>query len=127
MSVRQYILFLLYGTVISWCAWLITLFSIDPATASVVGLSAFHLSFFAAITGTVSTLSTVVRVNRKTPYTLEGLVKVSLRQGLFIALLVEISLIFMHNEWLTWWSVLLLVLIFGFLEALFLSAAHKQA
>ncbi len=127
MSVRQYILFLLYGTAISWCAWLITLFSIDPVTASGIGLLAFHLTLFASLTGTVSAISTIVRVRRKTPYTLEGLVKISLRQGIFIAVLLELTLFLMHNSWLTWWSAILLILLVGLLESIFLSLAHKPA
>jgi Ca2+/Na+ antiporter len=127
MSVRQYILFLLYGTAISWCAWLITLFSIDPVTASGVGQAAFHLTLFAGLTGTVSAISTIVRVRRKNPYTLENLVKISLRQGLFIAVLLELTLLLMHNGWLTWWSAILLIVLIGLLESIFLSLAHKKA
>jgi len=127
MTVRQYILFLLYGTAISWCAWLITLFSIDPVTASGIGLLAFHLTLFAGLTGTVSAISTVVRTKRKTHYTLETLVKTSLRQGLFIAILIELSLILLHQNWLTWWSALLLIILIGLLESVFLSLSHKPA
>ncbi|MBT4857333.1 hypothetical protein HON52_04085 [Candidatus Uhrbacteria bacterium] len=127
MSVRHYILFLLYGTAISWCAWLITLFSIDPATASTIGQAAFHLTLFTAITGTVSSVSTMVRVRRKTQYKLEDLVKISLRQGLFIAILLELTLLLMHNSWLTWWSAILIILLIGLLESIFLSLSHKPA
>ena len=124
---RQYILFLLYGTAISWCAWLITLFSIDPVTASTIGHAAFHLTLFAGIIGTVSTISTIMRTRRKSHYTLENLVKTSLRQGLFIGVLIELSLVLLHNQWLTWWSALLLIISIGLLESVFLSLAHKPA
>jgi len=126
MTVRQYILFLLYGTAISWCAWLITLFSIDPVTASLIGQTAFHLTFFAGITGSVSALSTIIRTRKKSHYTLESLVKTSLRQGFFIAVLIELSLVLLHNGWLTWWSALLLIILIGLLESIFLSFSHKS-
>lgn len=132
MSVKQYLLFLTSGTAIAICAWLIVLISINPVTAGSFGFLAFYITLFVSLIGVFAALATLIRIKRKKQPTVESIIKVSLRQGLLLAILVEGSLILLALEYLTTVTLLVLVLAISILEFLFLSMEsgsreHKQS
>ncbi len=129
MSVKQYILFLASGTAIAVCAWFIVLISINPVTAGPFGFLAFYITLFVALIGIFATLATLVRMRRKKHPTVESMIKVSLRQGIFLAILVESALILLAKGYLTTVTLLIIIIVIAILEFLFLSienAAHKR-
>jgi len=126
MSVRQYILFLASGTAIAVCAWFIVLISINPVTAGAFGFLSFHITLFVALIGVFATLATLIRVRRKKHPSVESMIKVSLRQGLFLSILVEGALILLSKGYLTTISLLIFILVISILEFLFLSVESKS-
>lgn len=127
MNLRQYILILSFGSAIALCAWLIVLINIDPVTAGLLAYAMFYATLFAALTGVFTTIATLFRSLRKKRESVELTIKTSFRQGAFLALLIELSLYLIQRGSLSWWVLLLIILILGFVEFSFLSRSHKTA
>ncbi|EKD47152.1 MAG: hypothetical protein ACD_66C00196G0002 [uncultured bacterium] len=130
MSVKQYILFLASGTALTACAWFIVLISINPVSSGVFGFLAFYVALFLALMGFFSTIATILRIIRKKHVTTEAMIKVSLRQGLLLAILFEGALILVSKGYLSIPLLLLLILIISIIEFIALSfetGSHKSS
>ncbi|MBU4315246.1 hypothetical protein KJ673_02465 [Patescibacteria group bacterium] len=122
MSLKQYILFLASGTAITFCAWLIVLISINPATTGAFGFLAFYLTLFVTLIGFLATLATLIRIIRKKHTTIESMMRISLRQGILFAILLETSLILLSKGYFSTMVLLLLILTISIIEFISLSA-----
>lgn len=130
MSVKQYLLFLASGTAIAVCAWFIVLISINPVTAGAFGFLAFYVTLFVALIGVFTTLATILRMQRKKHPTVESMIKVSLRQGVLLAILVQGALIMLSKGLLSISVLLIIILVISIIEFLFLSieaGAHRHS
>lgn len=94
-------------------------FTIDPFTAGWVGMLFFYFSLFLSSGGTFVFLSFFLR-RRLHPQELPGiLIKVSLRQGFLLALVLDAALYFLSKNMLRWWNGIFLVLIVLAIEIFF--------
>lgn len=121
MSLKRYLFLMALSTLLCWLAWITVLFYIDPETAGTTGLICFYFSLFFSFLGTFSLLSLGLRLvlqKEKMPFQLVG---ISLRQALWLAILVTLSLALMGEDLFTWWAAILLVLALLILEAFFLT------
>jgi len=108
-------------TLVCWAAFLTVLVRIDPNSGGVIGLLLFFVSLFFSLWGTLSLLGFGIRfmIMRNTvPFRYIG---VSLRQALWFAILIDLSLFLVSQELLVWWMSLLLVLGLVILEGFFLA------
>lgn len=121
MSLKQYLIFLAFGTSIAFTAWFIVLLSINPVTSGIFGFLAFYLTLFIMLIGLFSTVATIIRIFRKKHITVESMIGTSLRQGILFATLFEISLILLSHEYLSIPILLLLILLISIIEFLFIS------
>ena len=112
---------LLFGlslaALLSITSLLIILFRVSPLTAPTQAIPAFFLSLFL----TVSTLGTFAFLGlwKLLPthnWDSGKIVSVSLREGIFLAFIAIILVAFFLFELLTWWIVLLVLLVFGLIE-----------
>lgn len=120
MSLKRYLFLMALSTLLCWLAWVTVLFYIDPETAGTTGLFCFYFSLFFAFLGTFSLLSLGLRLvwqKDKMPFQLVG---ISLRQALWLAILVTLSLVLMGESLFTWWAAGLLIAALLILEAFFL-------
>lgn len=126
MTLRQYIFFLLLGTVIAGAAWFMVLTNIDPASASGIAFAIFYLTLFIAVSGFFTSLGTIARslVYKKRP--VEEIVTVSLRQGILLAALIVTALILLSVQLLVWWTLLISVVVVALIEFTFLSIKSKN-
>jgi len=79
--------------------------------------------------GIFASLATLVRMKRKKHSTVESVIKVSLRQGVFLSILVEGALILLALGYLTTVTLLIFILAISILEFIFLSiegSAHRH-
>lgn len=95
----------------------IILLRVSPLTAPVQAIPAFFLSLFLSI----STLGSLVLLAlwRWLPthsWDAGKIMSVAIRQGVFLALVVIILVVFHLWELLTWWIALLIFLVFGLIE-----------
>ena len=96
MTLRDFLLAVAGVTIISWLAWVTALLYIDPSDSGVVGITVFYISLFLSLVGTFSLAGLGVRVAAKR-LNQENMVAFrfvspSIRQSLWFALLVVVSL-----------------------------------
>lgn len=121
MSLKRYLATMAMTTLVCWGAFVVVLFRIDPETGGSLALTLFFLSLFFALWGTLSLSGFFVRyiMQRSTvPFKHIG---VSLRQALWFAILVCLTLFLVSQELLVWWMSLFLVVGLTVLEGFFIS------
>ncbi len=126
---RRFLIFLSVAFGISFAAWLIVLFRLDPCkvpgesgceelSSLAIGLS--FISLFFALTSVFALAGYVLRRIFQEEYTFDQM-KIALRQGVFLACLSIGSLGLLVFGVLTWWSGLLFLAFIVLLEMYFLS------
>ncbi|MCH7492878.1 hypothetical protein IID19_04830 [Patescibacteria group bacterium] len=121
MSLKKYLLFMTSATLISWIAWLVVLFYINPVESGVIGFVFFYVSMFFALIGTFSLIGFFGRVwFTKEPIIFRHL-GISTRQSLWFAILIVGTLLLQSADLYRWWSISLLIIFLTLLEFFFLS------
>lgn len=109
------------ASVLSWGAWVLVIYSIDPLQAGLPALVLFYLTLSMGMVGVLTLLGVVYRV-----YVLkrQGVVlrevRVAFRHALFLAFGAVLSLILSRQGYFQWWTVVTLVAGMSVIEYLFL-------
>lgn len=117
---------MLLATAICWFSWLTVLFYIDPGIAGNIGFICFYSSLFFSLLGTFSLSGLFFRLifmKNELPYKHIG---ISLRQSLWFAIIVNLSLILLGEKLFTWWSAGLLIIGLIVLEGFFLIQKYNN-
>jgi hypothetical protein len=93
MSIKQYIIFLSSGTILAAFALMIVIININPSTSGFFGFFSFYSTLFITLMGFFATIATLIRIYRKKHSTIEIMIHTSLRRGLLLSALIEISLV----------------------------------
>lgn len=120
MSLVKYLLIMALGTIFSWAAWVIVLFYIDPFSTGWLGLFSFYASLFCGLLGLLSLLGFALRLvihRQEPPFRFIG---IAMRQALWLAILVVLTLFLMAEKLWNIWTSVLLFGCFIFLETFFL-------
>ena len=104
-----------------WIAWVLVLLNIDPFVSGFIGLASFYVSLFLGLLGTFAILGFLARRAFSRDTIAFHHIGVSMRQGLFFALVVIGTLLLRGTGLYTWWSVVFLVAGFTLLEYFFLT------
>lgn len=126
MSLLRYLVIMAMATLFSWAAWIVVLFYIDPFTTGTLGLFSFYTSLFCGILGLLSLLGFAVRLalhRQEPPFRFIG---VSLRQALWLAIVVVLSLFLIAEKLWNIWTSLLLFVFLIFLEIFFLLKTRSR-
>lgn len=121
MTLKRYLIMMAVTTLICWLAFLVVLFRIDPDTGGTIALALFFISLFFALWGTLSLIGFGVRFLLQREIVPFKFIGVSLRQALWFAVLVCLSLLLVSQELFVWWMAILLVGGFTVLEGFFMS------
>lgn len=127
MTLRQYLMFLGFGTAVALAAVCIVLFGIDPATAGAGALIAFYITLGAAMIGVLTIVGTSIRVARHKEEDVGHAVARSLRQGVFLSALLLISLYLSSRGMLTMLTAILLILLVTLVEFFFLASKKEHS
>lgn len=122
MTLRQYLLALSFGTVAAIAAAAIILLMIDPVTASLLAFATLYVTVGAALIGLLTIIGTLWRVHSNKTGDVGDAVARSLRQGVFLSVLVLVALFLSSHGFLTIWTALLLVVFVTLVEFFFLAA-----
>ncbi len=125
MSLQRFLISVASVTIVSWAAWLTVLFYIDPELSGLVGIFVFYASLFFSLLGSFALLGLGVRVlikriRHRTTVTFR-LVTPSIRQAIWFALLVIISLMLFSKNVFNLWSVGMLLIGLIVLEGFYLT------
>lgn len=126
MNLRQYLIVMAMGTAVAISAWCIVLIAMNPLTSGPLALVAFYVTLSLGLLGLFTILGTVIRTLRFPHRDVGGMVNRSLRQGLFLTLLMVGSLYLMTQGMLSTLTLFIAVLALGFLEFFFLVSSKTE-
>lgn len=121
MTLTKYLIYMALGTALSWGGWLVVINKMNPMEAGVPGFVFFYLTLLFALTGSLSIFGFLVRKFLVKGELAFRQVAVSFRQAILFSALVAGSLFLQSQKLLTWWNVILFILLLTVLEFLFIS------
>lgn len=123
MTLKEFIIWMFFGTLICWAAFGIILYTTNPFEAGTVAFIFFYISMILALTGslTLAGLFTRVFILKRDDFVARR-VMASFRQGIFLAVAFSAGLLLMSKGLITWWNITLFVLGISLLEFFFISS-----
>lgn len=121
MSFRSYLIFMTLATLVAWSAWVVVLHAIDPTQSGWLGFLLFYFTFSIALFGSLALLGIAVRFWLKQSALSVRITIKAFRQSLLFTALFVVSLLLFSQGWFRWWMMLLVLLIVGFIELVFVS------
>lgn len=119
ISHSRYITFIAISGLFAWLGWALVLTNLSPFGNLPLALSFFFITLFIALTSTFSVVGFYFRLWLLKNEIFYKHINVALRQGVFLSLIAVFCLVFQMVRVLTWWSGLLLVVVFVLLELYF--------
>lgn len=122
MPRRSFVISVIIATLLSWAAWVVVINRLGPySNDRMLALVLFFVSFFFAITGTLTLIGYGLRVYFHRNEIFFSHIGTSLRQGILLAVFVCFCLLFQMYRVFTWWNAGLLFLSLALIEVFFLS------
>ncbi len=121
MTHHKYISIIAGAGSLAWISWLLVINKLSPFETMGLALSFFFLTFFIALSCTFTVIGFYFRVWLFKNEIFYKHINVALRQGVFLGMITILCLVFQMLRVLTWWSGLLLIVIFLLLESYFSS------
>jgi hypothetical protein len=121
MTQRSYLFFVFINTFINSLLWVLTLLYINPEKSGIMGLVFFYASLFFALFGIIYFLSYFSHAKFFKWTSVSKNIQVSTRQSLLFSSLFIGCLILQAQNLLTWYNVLLFIVILTLVEFLFIS------
>ena len=118
MTLRQYLFLMSLGTLTCVTAWIFLLFNVDPTNTDTISFIFFYASLFLSLLGIISVVSLWIKVKfLKSEEVVFRHVKRTFRQGAISASLVILLLVLQQFQFLTWWNLIILVILGILIEA----------
>lgn len=127
MNFKQYLSLMAIGTGVALLSWVIVLTAIDPVTAGAPAKLAFYVTFFISSVGIFSLFGALVRVlilHKEAVVARE--VARAFRQGILFSSIILLSLVLAAFDYLRWWTILLVIMLFACIELFFLTAGRRD-
>jgi hypothetical protein len=118
MTLKRYLLLMFLATLLCWLALASVMFYINPSEAGIIGFVLFYVSLFLSLVGTFSLVGFILRVWLTTVPIFKQVI-ISFRQGVLFAVFVSLSLAMQSQGYLTWWLVIILLVLLAFVEYIF--------
>lgn len=126
MNLRQYLIVMSIGTAVAISAWCVVLIAMNPLTSGALAQVVFYVTLALGLSGLFTILGTVIRTLRFPHREIGGMVNRSLRQGVFLTILVVGSLYLMTQGMLSTLTLFIAILALGFLEFFFLVSSRDE-
>lgn len=127
MSFRAYILLMVVGTLVAWLGWGIVLWNVNPKEAGGLGFGLFFLTLLMGLVGAITLFGLLVRlVVMKRHELVIREVKTSFRHAVILSIVSIVSLVFSAQGWLSWWVLIVFIVVAGALEYVSLLIQHSR-
>lgn len=126
MTLHKYLLLMGMASLVCWLAFLLVVFYMNPYSAGFVAVGFFYVSLFLSIVGSFAVLGFIVRRKFLQGELIFRQVAVTFRQAFWFGLFAVVSLWLQHAKLLTWYNLLLLILVLAVLEFFFLSTNRTR-
>ena len=126
MTIRQYSIFMILGTVLCWAAWALVLIYLDPTSAGWLGFGFFYGSLYLALLGTFSLIGMWLRLYLIKYDAVFRQISIAFRQAFFFSFLVIASLFLQSKGIFTWWNMLLLVAALTLIEFAIIALKRRE-
>ena len=126
MNLRQYLIAMSMGTAVAVSAWCVVLIAMNPLTSGPLALAAFYVTLSLGLAGAFSIIGTMVRAYRFPEREVGSIVNRSLRQAVFLTILLIGSLYLMTQGLFSTLTLFIAVVALGFLEFFFLMSSKDE-
>jgi hypothetical protein len=127
MSFRLFLIIMSSATIVAWIAWVVVIHAIDPTRAGLLGFILFFTTLISAMIGTLTVLGVLGRIWMKHDELMVTISTRAFRQALLLSGVFVGALMLSGFSLLRWWSILLIILIVGIVELIFLSLKKHRA
>jgi hypothetical protein len=117
----MYLLFMALATALSWIAWALVLYTMNPYEVGVGGFILFYVTLLFGLIGTLTLAGMGYRIlllRRSVMVTRE--VRISFRHAVFLSAVAVAALVLSAEGWLNVWVFVVSILVMSVLEYLFL-------
>ncbi len=113
MNLKQYLITMLFATILCWVALIFVMLNVDPFAANTLSFIFFYISFFLALVGTISLIIFLIyRLFGSHDVPLFRYVQISFRQSVYISGTLLGLLYLQGKGFLNIWTILILTTIF---------------
>ena len=120
MDLKKFLVSMGFATLLCWLGFFTVVLSISPNEIGSLTFLLFYLILGLAVVGTITIFGFLSRkLFNKNELAFEHVI-VSFRQGIWISLILIISLYLQSKQLLAWWNAVLLVLGLGLIEFFYL-------
>lgn len=126
MTLKKYLTLMSIIAVVCWVSFAAVVFYINPQEAGTVGYFLFYGSLFIATVATLSVFGFVLRSRVLRGELAFRQVAVTFRQAVWFGVLVVGALWLQARGLLTWWNLILFILVLTILEFFFLSMKRRK-
>jgi hypothetical protein len=127
MSFRAYVFLMAIGTLFAWLGWGIVIWNVNPQEAGSFGFGLFFLTLLMGLVGTLTLFGLLVRlVIMKRRELVVREVKTSFRHAVLLSAVSTTSLILSAQGWLSWWVIIVFIVVAGAVEYLSLIVQHSR-
>lgn len=121
MTFRMYLFFMSIATLLSWGAWVLVLYTTNPNDAGAGGFFVFYVTLAMGLIGLLTLMGMAYRILflRRTAVMARE-VRISFRHAVFLSIVAVGALALSAQGWLSWWVLLLSLILMSIVEYLFL-------
>ncbi|OGI17754.1 MAG: hypothetical protein A3J63_02370 [Candidatus Moranbacteria bacterium RIFCSPHIGHO2_02_FULL_40_12b] len=124
MTLKSYLWGMRLSTFVTFIAWCLTVYYIDPEKAGILGQALFYLTLFLFLTGLFTLFFSFLR-RKISAEGNQSQLGMNFREGALISLMAAIFLFFQNKAILVWWDGLLVIAAVLLLELYFLTRQNS--
>jgi hypothetical protein len=116
MTLKSYLILMIFATIICWSAFAFVVFTVNPEITNWIGFLLFYLSLFLSSVGTAAIIGFVIRFVVLKQELIFRSVTEAFRQSFLFSFLIAASLFLLSKDLFSWINLILLIISLTVLE-----------
>ena len=126
MNFKAFVILIIFGTIVSWISWGMSLLYFDPTQIGGFGFTMFYLSLFLALSGTIFLVLDWLKARVMSRQLIFFRLRTSVRHATFFTILIVGWLFLRSQDLLQWWNLLIFLFVLTALEFFFISIQKQN-